>query len=375
MKFLEKVFHKLLLNFTWWVNRKDAGGNNIFEGGFLGLDNIGVFDRNMHLPEGMRLEQADATSWMAMYTLNLLRVAVELSEFRDVYEDIAAKFFEHFLYIAGTMSGMDLWNEEDNFYYDRLRFPDGSHVPLKVRSIIGFIPFFAVEVLDDRGIRYCPEFSERMKWFSQNRPDLANLVFGWLGKNQQGKHLVSILNSDRMRLILKHMLDENEFLSEYGIRSLSRYHLDHPYCFKINGDSLHIQYSPGESDNNIYGGNSNWRGPVWIPFNFLIVETLRRFHEYYGNDFKVECPTGSGNYMNLGQVANELGRRLAGIFLKDKNGKRAVFGNNEKLQNDPNFNDYVLFHEYFHGDNGKGLGASHQTGWTGLIIRYLAGTN
>ncbi|TAL47098.1 MAG: glucosidase [Chitinophagaceae bacterium] len=371
LKFLEKVFHKLMLNFTWWVNRNDANGSNIFEGGFLGLDNIGVFDRNMHLPDGVRLEQADATSWMAMFTLNLLRIAVELSDFNDVYEDIATKFFEHFLYIAGAMSGMDLWNEEENFYYDRLRYANGESLALKIRSIIGFIPFFAVEVLDDADIRLRAEFFERLKWFSQNRPDLAGLVSGWLKKNKEGKHLISILNSDRMKKILKRMLDEKEFLSEYGVRSLSKYHLDNPYLFSANGNSFAIQYVPGESNTDMYGGNSNWRGPVWLPFNFLIIETLRRFHLYHGDDFKVECPTGSGRYMNLSQVADELGKRLATIFVKDKNGNRAVFGNDEQLQADPHFSDYILFHEYFHGDSGKGLGASHQTGWTGLIIRYL----
>jgi hypothetical protein len=373
LKFLEKVFHKLLLNFTWWVNRKDATGSNLFEGGFMGLDNVGVFDRNMHLPEGVRLEQADATSWMGMYSLNLLRIASELAFHNDVYDDIASKFFEHFLQIAGTMNGRDLWNEEDGFYYDRLRYPNGGFAPLKVRSIIGFIPFFAVEVLNAAEIKYSPGFFERIKWFEQNRPDLANIVFHWQEKNQDGKHLISMLNRDRMKMILSRMLDENEFLSEYGIRSLSKHYLENPYHFAINGDRLNIQYAPGESDNHMYGGNSNWRGPVWIPINFLIIETLRRFHEYYGNDFKAEFPTGSGKFLNLKEIANELGSRLAKIFLKNKEGKRAVFGSDEQLQSDSNFIDNILFHEYFHGDTGKGLGASHQTGWTGLIIRYLSG--
>ena len=371
LKFLEKMFHKLMLNFTWWVNRKDADGYNVFEGGFMGLDNVGVFDRNMHLPKGMRLEQADATSWMAMYSLNLLRIALELSEYNEVYFDIAAKFFEHFLYIAGSMSGMDLWDMEDNFYYDRLRLKNGNSIPIKVRSIVGLIPFFAVEIFDDNEIKYRNEFLERMKWFDQNRPDLAALISNWREKNDEGKHLISLLRKDRMQMILKRMLDENEFLSDHGIRSLSKFHLDHPYRFEANGSSFLIQYQPGESDSPVFGGNSNWRGPVWMPLNFLIIECLRRFHIYYGDDFKAEFPTGSGNYLNLGQVADELGKRVAKIFLKDNTGKRAVFGNDPVLQANHGFNDNILFYEYFHGDTGKGLGASHQTGWTGLVIRYL----
>jgi hypothetical protein len=371
LKFLEKMFHKLMLNFTWWVNRKDADGYNVFEGGFMGLDNIGVFDRNMHLPEGMKLEQADATSWMAMYSLNLLRIALELADSNEAYADISAKFFEHFLYIAGAMSGMDLWDEEDNFYYDRVRLKNGSSVPLKVRSIIGLIPFFAVEILDDSDIKYRSEFLERMKWFHQNRPELAALVEGWKEKNKDGKYLISLLGKQRMKMILQRMLDENEFLGEYGIRSLSKFHLHNPYWFEANGSSSFIQYQPGESDSPVFGGNSNWRGPVWMPLNFLIIECLRRFHIYYGDDFKTEFPAGSGNHLNLGQVADELGNRVARLFLKDKNGKRAVFGDDEILQSNHGFNDNILFYEYFHGDTGKGLGASHQTGWTGLIIRYL----
>jgi hypothetical protein len=373
-KFLEKMFHKLIINFTWWVNRKDANGSNIFEGGFLGLDNIGVFDRNIKLPDGARLEQADATSWMAMYCLNLLRIALELSAFNDVYEEIAVKFFEHFLSIVGAMSGLgesgnNLWDEEDEFYYDRI-FDSKNSPRLKTRSITGLIPLFVVEIFDGSEIINRSQFYERMKWFRENRPELAGLVSRWEEKNKDGKQLVSLLRKHRLEIIVKRMLDEKEFLSDYGIRSLSKYHLEHPFIFNEN---LAVQYTPGESTSEMFGGNSNWRGPIWMPINFLIIESLLRFHEFYGDDFSVECPTGSGNYLNLEEVADELGRRVASIFLKDKNGRRAVFGENELLQSDANFKDYVLFHEYFHGDNGKGLGASHQTGWTGLIVRYLMG--
>ncbi len=373
LKFLEKVFHKLMINFTWWVNRKDANGSNIFEGGFLGLDNIGVFDRNMKLPAGAKLEQADATSWMAMYCLNMLRIAVELSASNDVYEEIAAKFFEHFLSIVGAMSGLgesgnSLWDEEDSFYYDRI-FNDDDSPMLKTRSLVGLIPLFVVEIFDQKEIVARPEFNKRMKWFQENRPDLAHLVSRWEEKNKNGKHLVSLLRKHRLEMIVIRLLDEKEFLSDYGIRSLSKYHLEHPFVF----EKLEVKYTPGESTSGMFGGNSNWRGPIWMPLNFLIIESLRRFHEYYGDDFSVECPAGSGNRLNLSQVADELGRRIASIFLKDKDGKRPVFGDSQLFQTNPDFNDYILFYEYFNGDNGKGLGASHQTGWTGLIVRYLVG--
>ena len=374
--FLERIFHKLMLNFTWWVNRKDAAGNNIFEGGFLGLDNIGVFDRNAQLPMGEHLEQADGTSWMATYSLNLLRIAAELAITNKAYNDIASKFFEHFIYIAGAMSNLGegnqgLWDDADGFFYDQLRLPDNSTEKMRVRSIVGLIPLFAAEVLDDSDINDNPIFSNRMKWFSENRPDLAALVSRWAETKSPGKHLISLLRGYRMKSLLKYLLDENEFLSEYGIRSVSKYHLNNPYHVAVEGMEFSIKYTPAESDSGLFGGNSNWRGPIWMPINFLLIESLHTFYQYYGDDFKIECPTNSGNFMNLEQVANELYNRLSNLFLRDKDGRRAVFGAYPKLQNDPNFKDYILFHEYFDGDNGRGVGASHQTGWTGLIANCL----
>jgi hypothetical protein len=374
--FLERIFHKLMLNFTWWVNRKDAAGNNIFEGGFLGLDNIGVFDRNAKLPLGERLEQADGTSWMAMYSLNLLRIAAELAVTNKAYNDIASKFFEHFIYISGALSNLGqnkegLWDDTDGFFYDQLRLPDNSTEKMRVRSLVGLIPLFAAEVLDDDDITNNPIFRDRMTWFAENRPDLALLVSRWAETKGTGKHLISLLRGYRMKSLLKYMLDENEFLSPYGIRSVSKYHLNNPYQVKVDGMEFSIKYTPAESDSGLFGGNSNWRGPIWMPMNFLLIESLQKFHEYYGDDYKIECPTGSGVFMNMQQVAEELYRRVSNIFLRDKDGKRAVFGNYAKLQNDPNFKDYILFYEYFDGDNGRGVGASHQTGWTGLIANCL----
>ena len=374
--FLERIFHKLMLNFTWWVNRKDDSGNNIFEGGFLGLDNIGVFDRNAKLPMGEHLEQSDGTSWMAMYSLNLLRIAAELAATNNAYRDIASKFFEHFIYIAGAISnlGQDkqgLWDDTDGFFYDQLRLPDNSTEKMRVRSIVGLIPLFAAEVLDDEDITNNPIFSNRMKWFSENRPDLASLVSRWNETKTPGKHLVSLLRGYRMKSLLKYMLDEEEFLSDYGIRSVSKYHLNNPYSVDVDGMRFSIKYTPAESDSGLFGGNSNWRGPIWMPINFLLIESLHTFYQYYGDDFKIECPTRSGNFMNLQQVANNLYDRVSRIFLKDENGRRAVFGDYKKIQTDPNFKDYILFHEYFDGDNGRGVGASHQTGWTGLIANCL----
>jgi len=375
--FLEKIFHKLMLNFTWWVNHEDEKGDNIFEGGFLGMDNIGVFDRNAPLPTGGYIEQSDGTSWMAMYSLNLLRIAGELAIYNTVYADIAAKFFEHFLYIAGAMAGINsvednLWDEQDDFYYDRLHLPDDGTIPLKVRSLVGLIPLFVVEVFDSSGMQDQPEFRERMKWFSENRPDLADLVSHWNIKNDNDKHLISLMRGYRMKKTIQRLLDENEFLGDYGIRSVSKYHLNNPYIFYIDGQNYTVRYTPGESDSAMFGGNSNWRGPIWIPMNYLILQGLRRFYEYYGDEFKVEYPTGSGRYINLDETADELSHRLASIFIRDKNsGMRPVSGSNEKMQTDPYFKDYILFHEYFDGDSGKGLGASHQTGWTGMIILAL----
>lgn len=374
--FLERIFHKLMLNFTWWVNRKDASGNNIFEGGFLGLDNIGVFDRNARLPMGEHLEQADGTSWMAIYSLNLLRIAAELAETNNAYRDIASKFFEHFIYIAGAISNIGennegLWDDADGFFYDQLRLPDNSTQKLRVRSIVGLIPLIAAEVLNEDDITNNPIFSNRMKWFAENRPDLAALVSRWNETKTPGFHLVSLLRGYRMKSLLKYLLDENEFLSPYGIRSVSRYHLNNPYQVNIDGMQFSIRYTPGESDSGMFGGNSNWRGPIWLPTNYLLIESIYKFYQYYGDDFKIECPTGSGNFMTLEGVGNELSRRLSRLFLPDANGQRAIFGSSAKLQSDPNFKDYIQFYEYFDGDTGRGMGASHQTGWTGLIAVSL----
>ncbi|MDB5112634.1 MAG: glucosidase, partial [Mucilaginibacter sp.] len=374
--FLERVFHKLMLNFTWWVNRKDASGKNIFEGGFLGLDNIGVFDRNTQLPLGEHLEQVDGTGWMAMYSLNLLRIAAELAINNKAYQDIASKFFEHFIYIAGAMASMGadsqgLWDDADGFFYDQLRLADNSTEKMRVRSIVGLIPLFATEVLDETDILNNPIFRDRMKWFSDTRPDLASLVSRWNEKSSNGKHLISLLRGYRMKSLLKYMLDENEFLSPYGIRSVSRYHLNNPYYVKVNGMELNMKYTPAESDSGLFGGNSNWRGPIWMPVNYMIIESLYRFYQYYGDNFKIECPTGSGNFMNLKEVGDEIYRRISKIFLLNENSQRPVFGHCIKMQMDPFFKDHLLFHEYFDGDNGKGLGASHQTGWTGLIANCM----
>lgn len=375
IEFLESVFHKLLLNFTWWVNRKDEHDHNIFQGGFLGLDNIGVFDRSNKLPTGGHIEQSDGTAWMAMFSLNLLRISLELSKHNPVYQDLATKFLEHFLYIAGAMTniggeGIDLWDSEDEFYYDVLHMPNGC-AKLKVRSMVGLIPLFAVEVLEPDIIQSCPEFAGRMEWFLNYRPDLANLVSRWHIKGKGERRLFSLLRGHRLKRILKRMLDETEFLSEYGIRALSKYHKDNPYVFNANGNEFSVNYQPAESESGLFGGNSNWRGPIWLPVNFLIIESLQRFHHYYGDDFKVEYPANSGSFFSLLEISNELSKRLSKIFLKDENGRRAAFGNNKKFQTDPHFKDYIFFHEYFHGDNGRGMGASHQTGWTGLIAKLL----
>jgi hypothetical protein len=374
--FLESVFHKLLINFTWWVNRKDDNGNNLFQGGFLGLDNIGVFDRNAQLPTGGYIEQSDGTSWMAMYSLNMMRIALELAKTNPVYQDMATKFFEHFLYISAAMASMGeegegLWDEKDEFFYDVLRLPDNHNEKLKVRSMVGLIPLFAVEVLDHEILTEQKEFSDRLKWFLENRLQLASLVSRWHEKSKGEKHLLSLLRGHRMKRILKRMLDETEFLSEFGIRSVSKFHEQNPYEINVHGSTFSVKYTPGESDTLLFGGNSNWRGPVWMPLNYLIIESLQRFHHYYGLDFKVEYPTNSGNFISLNEIAHELTKRLSKIFLRNENGERAVFGDNKKLQSDPNFSSYPLFFECFHGDNGRGVGASHQTGWTGLIAKLL----
>jgi len=374
--FLERVFHKLMLNFTWWVNRKDAEGRNVFQGGFLGLDNIGVFDRSAQLPTGGHLDQADGTSWMAMYALNLMRIALELAQHNHVYEDVASKFFEHFLSIAEAMSnigdeGIGLWDDDDKFFYDVLHLPNGSMTPLKVRSMVGLIPLFAVETLEPELLDRVPEFKRRLEWYLAHRPDLASLVSHWNEAGRGNRRLLSLLRGHRMKRLLKRMLDETEFLSPYGIRALSRVHADAPYSYHINGMDLQVGYQPAESDSGLFGGNSNWRGPVWFPVNFLLIESLQKFHHYYGDEFRVECPTGSGILVTLEEAASELATRLTRIFLRDETGVRPVYSDHPRMQHDAHFRDHVLFYEYFHGDNGRGVGASHQTGWTGLVAKLL----
>jgi hypothetical protein len=376
LAFLERVYHKLMLNFTWWVNRKDVQGRHVFQGGFLGLDNIGVFDRSAPLPTGGFINQADGTGWMAMYTLNLMQIALELAQHDHVYEDIATKFFEHFLYIAKAMTNMagqdiGLWDEQDQFFYDELYLPHGGIVPLRLRSMVGLIPLFAVETLESDHLERLPQFKARLEWFLNYRPDLANLVSRWHEPGLGERRLLSLLRAHRMKALLRRMLDETEFLSDYGIRALSKAHEANPYVFEHQGQRLSVSYVPAESETGSFGGNSNWRGPIWFPVNYLLIESLQKFHHYYGDDFKVECPTGSGNMLTLEEVAEELGRRLIRIFMRDDQGRRAVFGEHPKLQNDPHFRDYPLFHEYFHGDTGRGVGASHQTGWTGLVAKLL----
>jgi hypothetical protein len=369
--FLEKVFHKLLLNFTWWVNRKDVTGNNIFQGGFLGLDNIGIFDRSAELPTGGCLEQSDGTSWMAMYCLNLLEIAMELGRHNPSYEDVASKFFEHFMYIAHAMNTLGLWDEDDGFFYDVLRLPNGSVQPLKIRSMVGLIPLFAVSTVEDADLAQLPRFRSRLLWFVKNRPDICQIVAKMNEVSAANRRLLSILNAERLRRVLRVMLDETEFLSPYGIRALSRYHLKHPYVLRTDGAAYGVRYEPAESTTGLFGGNSNWRGPIWFPLNFLIIESLQKYHYYYGDDFRVEFPTGSGEMMTLWEVARELSKRLASIFLRDSKGRRPVYGNVETFQSDSDWRDHILFFEYFHGDTGAGLGASHQTGWTALVAKLL----
>ncbi|MDC8106778.1 glucosidase [Chryseobacterium sp. B21-037] len=376
LEFLESAFQKLLMNFTWWVNKKDNNGNNIFEGGFLGLDNIGVFDRNSTLPNGEQLEQADGTSWMAMFALNMMRIALELALYNRVYEEMAMKFFEHFLSIAHSLDNMGdenfgLWDEEDEFFYDAIASSDGNHMYLKLRTIVGLIPMFAVEVIDDEVIEKLPNFKKRMHWVLENKPELAALVSHWEVKGQDSKHLLSLLRGHRLKRLLSRMLDPNEFLSDYGVRALSKVYEKNPYTINLNGVDYSVKYTPAESDSGLFGGNSNWRGPIWFPINFLIIESLQSFFFYYSPDFMVEYPTGSGNYSNLEEIADALSKRLAKIFLKDENGNRPVNSQYPRFQTDPDFKDYILFYEYFHGDTGRGVGASHQTGWTGLISKIL----
>jgi glycosyl hydrolase family 63 len=379
LKFLERVFHKLLLNFTWWVNRKDAEGMNVFQGGFLGLDNIGVFDRSAPLPTGGHLEQSDGTSWMAMYALNMLAIALELGKHNAAYEDVASKFWEHFLNIAHAMSGgrahggagHDLWDDGDGFFYDVLHLPDDTRQPLKVRSLVGLIPLLAVETLEPAALERHEGFRRRLEWFIEHRPDLTGDVACMRTPGHFERRLLSIVDGDRLRRILQIMLDEREFLSPYGIRSISRAHRDEPYVLHVDGHEYRVDYEPAQSTTGLFGGNSNWRGPIWFPINFLIVEALQKFHHYFGDDYTVECPTGSGRMMTLAEVATEISRRLTRIFLDDPDGRRPVFGTNELFQTDPNWHDLIPFHEYFHGDSGAAVGASHQTGWTALVAKLL----
>jgi hypothetical protein len=374
--FLERVFQKLLLNFTWWINRKDAEGNNVFQGGFLGLDNIGVFDRSTALPTGGHLEQSDGTSWMAMYCLNMLAIAMELAADNPAYEDVASKFWEHFLYIAYAMNtigedGGGLWDEEDGFFYDVLHLPDGTRLPMKIRSMVGLIPLFAVETLDEDAFDRLPAFKRRMEWFIQHRSDLTQHVASMKTRGSVNRRLLAVVWPHRLRRVLKVLLDEAEFLSPYGIRSLSRRHLSHPYTLHVNGTEHRVGYEPGESTTGIFGGNSNWRGPIWFPVNFLLIEALQKFHRYVGDDFRVECPTGSGQYFTLDEIAAQLSQRLSRLFLRDADGRRPVLGDTALFQHDPHWRDLIPFYEYFHGDTGKGLGASHQTGWTALVAKLL----
>ena len=382
--FLERVFQKLLLNFTWWVNRKDAEGSNIFEGGFLGLDNIGVFDRSAPLPTGGHIEQSDGTSWMAMYCLNMLTISLELALENPVYEDMATKFFEHFLYIADAMNHIggdktQLWDDEDGFFYDVLHLPNGEKIRLKVRSMVGLIPLFAVTTLEPKVLDKLPGFKQRLEWFINNRTELKKNVACMETPGLGARRMLALCYvtrdrfepEDKLRRILEKLLDEDEFLGDYGIRALSSFHKDNPYTFYVNGNENKVSYEPAESSSGLFGGNSNWRGPIWMPVNYLLIESLQKFHHYLGDDFKVECPTGSGNWLNLWEVSQEISSRLTSIFLKDSSQKRPLYGGIEKFQTDPHWQNLILFHEYFHGDNGAGIGANHQTGWTGLVAKLI----
>jgi len=376
IQFLEHAFHKLALNFTWWVNRKDPTGRNVFEGGFLGLDNIGVFDRSAPLPTGGRLEQADGTAWVALFSQNMLEMAIELALHDPVYEDLALKFFEHFLWVASAMDRMgerhdDMWDEEDGFFYDLLRLPDGSAQRLRVRSMVGLLPLCAATVIPPEVLDRLPSLVSRGRWFMEKRPELIARIAMPDAPGYGDRRLLAVLDERKLRRVLARVLDEAEFLSPFGIRSLSRYHADHPYVLHAGGRDYRVAYLPAESNTGMFGGNSNWRGPIWLPVNGLIIRALLQYYVYYGDDFTVECPTGSGRQMTLYQVAEEITRRLARIFLRDQTGRRPVFGGARKFQNDPNWRDDLLFYEYFHGDNGAGLGASHQTGWTGMVAGLL----
>ena len=374
--FLARIFQKLMLNFTWWINRKDAEGMNVFQGGFLGLDNIGVFDRSAPLPTGGHIEQSDGTSWMGMYCLNMLAIALELAKEDGTYEDVASKFFEHFVYIADAMNnrgghGIDLWDQEDGFYYDVLHLPDGSHYKLKVRSMVGLIPLFAVETLEPEIVDALPAFKKRMLWFTENRPQFRDNVTVAPNRGGNARRLLSIVNAERLPRVLRFLLDENEFLSSFGIRALSRFHRDHPYILEVGGSNYRVDYQPAESNSGLFGGNSNWRGPIWFPLNYLLIESLQKFDHFFANNIKVACPFGSGRTVNLREVGADISRRLIRIFLRDESGRRPVYGGLDKFQRDPHWRNLIQFHEYFHGDNGAGIGASHQTGWTSLVAKLI----
>jgi hypothetical protein len=375
-KFLARVFHKLLLNFTWWVNRKDAEGRNVFQGGFLGMDNVGIFDRSAPLPTGGHLEQSDGTSWMGMYCLNMLAIALELASEDSAYEDVASKFFEHFVYICEAINnlgdeGLSLWDPQDGFYYDVLHPDRGKPFPLKIRSMVGLAPLFAVETLDSEIIDKLPGFKRRMQWFIEHRPALSEHLETQTTEDGRILRFLSLVDRERLRQVLHYMLDEQEFLSPHGIRSLSQFHRGHPYTLSVHGIEHRVNYEPAESSTGLFGGNSNWRGPIWFPMNYLLIESLQKFHYYLGDSYTVECPTGSGSRHTLGEVASDLSRRLSHLFLRNRDGRRPVYGGTEKFQTDPHWQNLVLFYEYFHGDIGAGIGASHQTGWTGLVAKLL----
>ena len=374
--FLKHAFNKLAMNFTWWVNRKDPSGRNVFEGGFLGLDNIGVFDRSAALPTGGTLDQADGTAWMALFCQNLLQMAITLSEHDPAYAELVPKYAEHFLWIAAAMDRIgdnmdELWDEEDGFFYDLLRFPDGNTVHLKVRSLVGLLPICAVTVLDGTHVERFPAVLEQLRKFAEYHPELSTTIQPLTRRGMGGRRLVALVPEDKLRRVLTRVLDEEEFLSPHGIRSISRYHRDHPYVFHVDGNEFKVSYLPAESDSGMFGGNSNWRGPIWFPMNVMVLRGLLSLYSYYGDEFTVECPTGSGRQMTLFEVANEIAHRLASIFLRDDDGRRPVFGGTEKFQSDPNWRDLIPYYEYFHGDNGAGLGASHQTGWTGNVAKII----
>jgi len=385
-EFLVRVFQKLALNFTWWVNRKDADGRNLFEGGFLGLDNIGVFDRSAPLPTGGRLEQSDGTSWMAVFCLNMVEMALELAREDRAYVEMVAKFYQHFLNIATAMDHVgiqddELWDEEDGFFYDLLHLPNGQAIRLKIRSLVGLLPLCATSVVTPRELELVPRYSESIAWYFRHHPELVSHISNLEKPGVEGRRLMAVVNEDKLRRILARMLDESEFLSPYGLRAISRYHQDHPYTFTVDGHEFRVDYEPAESSSGLFGGNSNWRGPIWMPVNLLLVESLMKLWLFYGDSFKIDCPTGSGRMLNLKEVAHELGGRLARIFLRtdessgessgEAPGRRAVYGGAERFQRDPHWRDLILFYEYFHGDNGAGIGASHQTGWTGAVARLI----